>query len=178
MSLSGVIMCSLLPTLSVNFHFPASASRTLLWKQTLAIMWAKVSIIAMYIYLLFSPLLSPSPAASCDSFSGHSEFAAMPLEAPAIRHFIGHKCLASLIPSLSILLHVTVWEWDKSRMVWEWDRPSVWFVTLSCQSPISVRCAVAPRPSVLWWPVTISHFSPNERFWPVCGCEVVCVCVW
>ena len=101
----------------------------------------------------------------------------MPLEAPAIRHFIGHKCLTSLIPSLSILLHVTVWEWDKSRMVWEWDRPSVWFVTLSCQSPISVRCAVALRPSVLWWPVTISHFSPNERFWPVCGCEgYVCVC--
>ena len=101
----------------------------------------------------------------------------MPLEAPAIRHFIGHKCLTSLIPSLSILLHVTVWEWDKSRMVWEWDRPSVWFVTLSCQSPISVRCAVALRPSVLWWPVTISHFSPNERFWPACGCEG-CVCVW
>ena len=63
-------------------------------------------------------------------------------------------------------------------MVWEWDRPSAWFVTLSCQSPISVRCAVALRPFVLWWPVTISHFSPNERFWPVCECDgCVCVCV-
>lgn len=48
------MMCSLLPTLTVNFHFPASSSRTLLWKQTTPIMWAKVRIIAMY---TFSSLL-------------------------------------------------------------------------------------------------------------------------
>ena len=32
----------------------------------------------------------------------------MPLEAPAIRQFIGQKCLTSLIPSLFILLHASL----------------------------------------------------------------------
>lgn len=169
------MMCSLLPTLTVNFHFPASSSRTLLWKQTTPIMWAKVRIIAMY---TFSSLLFLLPV--------------LLLLATAFQSILSLlQCLSKLLPSdNSLVTNVFLASFPVYPYYSMWQSGNGLGMrqtfSLVCDSelPVSNFCEMCCSSASFCAMMTCNDLSLLSKreilacvwVWWLCMC--VCACVW